>query len=143
MWKEKHLLNRRQQYSLRKIEWISPRVNLELSFRGHILVKLEKVGEWNNEESIHNMKKESEVNSRRTISKIHRILNHKKIELMECAYTNASSLDTRTRNIIKEVVESCEICRENGRTKSRPIVGIPSTSDFNSVETIDLKEFGK
>ena len=109
-------MNRRQQYSLRKIEWISPRVNLELSFRGHILVKLEKVGEWNNEESIHNMKKESEVNSRKTISKIHRILNHKKIELMECAYRNASRLDTRTRNIIKEVVESCEICGENGRS---------------------------
>ena len=67
------------------------RVNLELSIGGHMLIKLEKVGEWNDEESVQYVKKESDVNSRKAISKIHRILNHKKIEQMEYAYRNAGS----------------------------------------------------
>ena len=93
------------------------RVNLELSIGGHMLIKLEKVGEWNDEESVHYVKKESDVNSRKAISKIHRILNHKKIEQMEYAYRNVGRLDTETRRIIKEVVDSCEICQKNGSSK--------------------------
>ena len=45
--------------------------------------------------------------------------------------------------IIREVVEECRVCRQNGRLRLRLVVAIPRASDFNTVVTFDLKEFGK
>ena len=39
-------------------------------------------------------------------------------------------------------MEGCEICEKSGRSKSKPSVAIPRATDFNSVVTLDLKEFG-
>ena len=72
-----------------------------------MLVNLEKVGEWTDEESIYYVKKETDVNTRKAVTKIHKILNHKRVEQMEFAYRNAGKLDTETRKLIKEVVENC------------------------------------
>ena len=47
-----------------------------------MLIKLEKVGEWTEEESVHYVRKENDVNTRKAISKINRILNHKKVKQM-------------------------------------------------------------
>ena len=41
------------------------------------------------------------------------------------------------------MVENCDICKKNGRSKPGPSVAIPRATDFNSVVAIDLKEFGK
>ena len=118
------------------------RVSLELFEGGHMLVNLEKVGEWTDEESIYYVRKETDVKTRKAVSKIHRILNHKREEQIEFAYRYAGKLDTETWRLIKEVVENCEICKKNGRSKSRPSVAIPRATDFNSVVTLDLKQFG-
>ena len=69
------------------------RVKLEMPAGGYMLVKLEKVGEWNNEEIIHYVIKEVDVSSRKAVSKIHRTLIHTKIEQMEFASRNAGGLD--------------------------------------------------
>ena len=45
--------------------------------------------------------------------------------------------------MIKEVIEECNICQKNTRSRSKPSVVIPKASDFNSMVTLDLKEMGK
>ena len=90
------------------------RVSLVLFEGGYILVDLEKVGKWTYEESIYYVKNESDVNRRKPMSKIHIILNHKRVEQIGFAYRNARNLDTEKRKFIKEVVKNCEIYRKNG-----------------------------
>ena len=41
------------------------------------------------------------------------------------------------------MVENCEVCHKNVRSKSKPTVAIPRSSDFYVVITMDLKEMGK
>ena len=45
--------------------------------------------------------------------------------------------------MIREVVEECRVCRQNGRLRSRPVVAIPRVCNFNAVFTFDLNEFRK
>ena len=116
---------------------------LNLSEGGHMLVNLERVGEWTDEDSICFVKKENDVTTLKAITKIHKILNHKKIEQMEYAYRNAGKLNTDIRRMIRDVVENCEICKQNARSKSKPVVAISRATDFNSVIAIDLKQVGK
>ena len=106
------------------------RTSLNLSEGGHMLINLETVGEWTDEDSVCFVKKEDDVTTRKAVSKIHRILNHKRIEQMEYVYRNAGKLDTETRKMIREVVESCEICKKNTRSKSKPSVAIPRATDL-------------
>ena len=56
--------------------------------------------EWTDEESIYYVRKETDVKTRKAVSKIHRILSHKRGEQMEFAYKNAGKLDTETRRLI-------------------------------------------
>ena len=116
---------------------------LDISEGGHMLVSLEKVGAWTDEDSIYLIKNDNDVTSKKAITKIHKILNHKKVEQMNFAYNNAGKLNTVTRKLIKEVVENCDICKKNERSKPKPAVAISRATDFNSVIAIDLKEFGK
>ena len=55
------------------------------------------------------------------------------------AFQNAGKLDNKTRRMIDKVIDSCEICKSNSRSKSKPTVGIPRATDFNSVVSVDLK----
>ena len=87
---------------------------LTLSEGGHMLMNLERVGEWTDEDSVY-LVKEKNGTMRKAINKIHRILNHKKMEQMEYAFRNAWKLNTETRRLTKEVVENCEICKQNER----------------------------
>ena len=38
-------------------------------------------------------------------------------------------------------MENCDVCKKNGRSKSRPLVAIPRATDFYSIAKMDLKEF--
>ena len=80
-----------------------------------MLINLEKVGEWTDKESVYYVKKESDVNTRKAVSKIYRILNQKKEEHMGYVHINARKLDSEIRKIIKEIVESCEICEKDAK----------------------------
>ena len=62
---------------------------------------------------------------------------------MEYAFRSAGKMNHRTAKLIKEVVEECEFCRLNERSRSRPVVAILRASDFNAVVTMALKEIGK
>ena len=117
-------------------------VNLKMSEGGHMIAKLEIVGEWKNEDVIYLVKSEKDVSSRNAVTRIHKILNHKKKDQMYFAYRNAGKLDSSTRKVIDEVVDNCDICKKNARSKSKPSVAIPRVADFNSVVAVDLKTMG-
>ena len=68
--------------------------------RWNLLINKE-VKEWNNEDSVPFVKKEIDVHTRKSIARIHRILNHKRIENMEYVYRNAEKLNPETRALIK------------------------------------------
>ena len=53
-----------------------------------MLINLERVGKWTDEESIHYVTEESDVNTRIAANKIYRILNYKRVDQMEFAYRN-------------------------------------------------------
>ena len=79
--------------------------------------------------------------TRGSTAKVHRILNHRRVENMKYAYKNAGKLTPETRALIKEMVENCTICSQAGRSRSKP--AIRRVSDINALVTLDLKEFEK
>ena len=62
---------------------------------------------------------------------------------MEFAFRNAGRMDTQVSKMIKEAVENCSICQNNGRSRSKLSVAIQRATDFNSIVTLDLKEMEK
>ena len=130
------------RFRRRELEFVEQGKNtpLTISVGGHMIVDLERVGDWSEEESILLVKKENDVTNKTAITRIHKNLNHKKIKQMNYAFENAGKLTNETKKMIKEVVENCMICKKNERSKSKPAVAISRTTDFNSVIAIDLKE---
>ena len=61
---------------------------------------------------------------------------------MQYALRNAEKMDEETKNKIIEIVEKCEVCKKNSKSKSKPTVAIPKATDFNSTVAIDLKITG-
>ena len=59
------------------------------SSSGHMVVNLELVGEWENNEAIYLVEKEDDVKSKKAIKRIHKNLNHKSKKKMIYAYINA------------------------------------------------------
>ena len=57
------------------------------------------------------LKKEIDVSTSKVGSKIHMILNHKRVKQIESAFWNAGKLNTEIKRLIKEVVEGYEICK--------------------------------
>ena len=90
---------------------------VELIKRSHLLVKLELVGKWKDEDVVLLLKEEKDVNTLKAVQRIHKILNHKQKKQMYYTYENAGKLDTETRKLIDEVIENCEICKKNSRSK--------------------------
>ena len=58
---------------------------METSKGGHQLIKLEKVVEWNNDDSVLYVNNHGDVTTRKAVEKVHRVFNHKKMENMEYA----------------------------------------------------------
>ena len=105
-------------------------VNLMVSEGGHMLAKLELVGKWNNDDVVYLVEKEEDISSFKAVKKIHKILNHKKKDQMYYAYRNAGKLDEVTKKVIDDVVEKCDICRKNSRSKSKPSVAMSRVTDL-------------
>ena len=52
----------------------------------------------------------------------------------------ANKASTEVIKTIKEVVETCDICRKFKKTPPRPKVAMPKASTTNEVVSMDLKE---
>ena len=119
------------------------KVEAQESPGGHILVNLELVGKWEDSEAILLVEKEEDTKSDSAIRRIHKNLNHKSKEQMIYAYRNAGKLDEGIRKKIIEIVDKCEICKKNSKSKPKPTVVIPKATEFNSIVAIDLKVMGE
>ena len=76
---------------------------------------------------IHLVEKD-DVQSKSAIKKIYRTLNHKSKEQLIYAYRNAGKLDEGIRKRINEIVDKCEICKKNNKSKLKPTVAIPKVT---------------
>ena len=108
----------------------------------HLLAKLELVGKWNEEEAVFRVTEEKEADTLSGIKKIHTVLNHKQKKQMYRAYENAGKMNKEVRRMIDAVVDRCEVCKKNSKSKSKPSVAIPKATDFNAIVSIDLKSIG-
>ena len=66
------------------------------------------------------VEKEDDVKSESVIKKIHKTLNHKSKDQLIYAYRNAGKLDEGIRKRINEIVDKCEICKKNSKSKQKP-----------------------
>ena len=77
---------------------------------------------------------------RKHITKTHKNLAHKTEEQLLLLFKLAEKDDTRTRKTIKEVVDTCNICRKFKKVPPRPRVAMPKAYTSNEVVSMDLKE---
>ena len=115
-------------------------VKIEESEGGHQLVKLEKVGDDFEEETVNFLREDDDaVVSESVVKKINKILNHKSKEQLNYAYRNAGKMTPQVRKWIDKVVRTCKVCKRNKKSNSKPSVAIPRATDFNSIVAVDLK----
>ena len=88
------------------------------------------------------VEKEDYVKSESMIKKIYKTLNHKGKEQLIYAYRNAGKLDEGIRKRINEIVDKCEICKKNSKSKPKPAVAIPKATELNSIVAMDVKVMG-
>merc|ERR1712030_214651 len=67
---------------------------VQLTRQCHLVVKLQLVGTWNEDEAVFLVEKEKDIKSLKAVEDIHRKLNHKTREQMLYAFRNAGKLDT-------------------------------------------------
>merc|ERR1712074_38608 len=104
---------------------------VQLTRQSHLVVKLQLVGTWNEDEAVFLVQQEKDIKSSTAVEAIHRKLNHKSKEQMLYAFKNAGKLDTETRKNIESVIEKCEICKKNKMCLSPTVL--------RSSDTIELK----
>ena len=66
--------------------------------------------------------------NKRVMEKVHRVLNYKSAGNMEFAFRSVGKLEPGMVKLIKTVVEECDICKRNSRSRSKPTVAIPRAS---------------
>ena len=141
---EETLMNLRTtlDFGERKLGFKEHEKEVQLIKGSHLLVKLELVGRWKEEDAVFMIEKEEDVKTLEAVKKIHKALNHKSKEQMQYAFRSAGKLDGDTRRLIKMVMEQCEVCKKSSQSKPRPSVAISRTRDFNSMVSLDLKSCG-
>merc|ERR1711873_134161 len=83
-----------------------------------------------------------DMNTFKTIRKVHEVTNHKSVEQLLKHYRRANLIGPNTVKLIKQVVRDCKICQKFGRSMIKPKIALPNASSFNEVVTLDLKQFG-
>ena len=77
---------------------------------------------------------------RKHILKTHKNLAHKSEGHMTRLFRMAGKASTRTRKIIKDVCDKCNICNFFRKTRPRPTVAMAKANTPNEVVSLDLKE---
>ena len=108
----------------RKLGFKEKNKTVDLIKGSHLLVKLELVGKWRDDDAVFLVQEEDDLKTIKAVTKIHKVLNHKTKEQMLYAFRNAGKLDGDTRRLTDEVIEKCDICKKNSRSKSKPSVAI-------------------
>ena len=72
------------------------------------------------------------------ITKIHKQFRHATIANMKKLLKNANSLNNEINKIIEDVVYACDTCTPLKTPLPHPVVGLPKSSEFNDVVSVDL-----
>ena len=102
-------------FAERKLGFKEENKTVDLIKTSHLIIKLELVGRWRDEDAVFLVKEqeENDLKTLQAVTKIHKVLNHKQKEHMLYAFRNAGKLDGDTRQLIEEVIEKFEICKKN------------------------------
>ena len=77
----------------RKLGFKEKNKAVDLIKGSHLLVKLELVGKWRDEDAVFLVKEEDDLKTLKAVTRIHKVLNHKQKEQMLYAFRNAGKLD--------------------------------------------------
>ena len=77
----------------RKLGFEDREKKIQLTKISHLLVKLELVGTWKEEDTVYLVEKEKDLKTLKAVKKIHKTLNHKSKEQMMYSFRNAIKLD--------------------------------------------------
>ena len=77
---------------------------------------------------------------RKHIVKVHKNLAHKSEEQLVKLFKMAEKDTKGIRKVIKDVVDTCTICKRFKKTPARPKVAMPKAFSTNEVVSLDLKE---
>ena len=75
--------------------------------------------------------------------KLHKQFGHASAEKLEQLLHNAGINKLEITQVLKEIVEECDICARYQKTPSRPVVGLPKATDFNETVAVDLHQLEK
>ena len=81
------------------------------------MVKFETLAEIGHEETVFYIEKNEIGANKKDIEKLHWVLNHKGVRNMDFSFRNARRLDAQISKMIKEAVESFDICQKSGRSR--------------------------
>merc|ERR1712030_173649 len=81
----------------RKLGFKEQKKRVDLIKRSHLVVKLELVGKWNEDEAVFVVREEKDITNINAIRQIHKKLNHKSKEQMFYAFKNAGKLNDSTK----------------------------------------------
>ena len=111
---------------------------LETTLTGHLALPIKE--KEHEDDSVFLIKECDPIEKQKKIVKIHKILAHPKAEVLKLFFKNSSDNDDETLKIVEEVSDNCEVCKRFKKSPNRPKVGLPTSSDFNEVVALDLKE---
>ena len=79
--------------------------------------------------------------SYKDLQKLHHLCGHAaSAEKITKLVSRAGKSDENTQQNMKKIIESCESCQKNGKTKPKPKFSLPRADRFNHIVTLDLKE---
>ena len=87
-----------------------------------------------------NMEDLSDIKLRKHLVKVHKNLAHKSEEQLVKLFKMAEKDTKNIRRVIKDVVNTCTICKRFKKTPPRPRVAMPKAFSINEVVSVDLKE---
>merc|ERR1712030_45699 len=78
----------------KKLGFKEPQKKVDLIKKSHLIVKLELVGKWNEDEAVFIVREEIDIENINAVRQIHKKLNHKSKEQMFNAFENAGKMNT-------------------------------------------------
>ena len=116
--------------------------NLQLQFTtsGHYAVPLGRLDEPEKIDNIFIEFESLDIDRKmKACRKLHIQFGHARSEKIHKLLKDANVTDQEIYDLVKEVEEKCETCLKFKKPKSRPVVGLALSRDFNDTVSMDLK----
>ena len=81
----------------------------------------------------------TEKESEKKVKKVHKVMCHPSFKTMSKFFQDSSGNRKEIMKIVKEVSNSCEVCKRFKKSPLRPKVGLPMSRDFNQCVSLDIK----